>query len=80
MAEEKREISLTHLSKRELTTYINRTSPFPFKGMLGGILHFIHISREHSVSNPDQMPHCAKRTLGLYGVTKDIKRLLHIEQ
>ena len=36
---------LTHLSRMEFPTVINLNSPFPFKGLLGGILHFNHLNR-----------------------------------
>ena len=41
---------LTHLSRMELPTTISWTNPFPFKGLYGGILHFIQISIEYFVS------------------------------
>ena len=34
----------------ELHTFINWAGPFPFEGLYGGILHFIQISIEYSVS------------------------------
>ena len=41
--------TLIHLCLMEFPSLINLTSPFPFKGLLGGILIFIEILIEHSV-------------------------------
>ena len=43
-------LALTHLRRMEFPSIINWTSPFPFKGLLGGLFIVIQILIVHSVS------------------------------
>ena len=69
--------SLTYLSLMQFPTLINWTRPFPFKGLLGAILHFYsNYNRTFCKQTVDTLSWVytvwlchTKRTLGLYGLT-----------